>query len=442
MKAQWNNKPNRVDEEQCIQYIRDHKVLGRVLEKFISKYESYGEVVGRITLSKVSIEDREILEGFFQKNYHGKKQIGITALDLSKALLHSRFSEVSAQRLLEIYAREELYSKAEVKQHELDKWNETFRKVRENYKETKAEGWIEAVQKENQYGYVFLQNAYRETSCNMDEVESLLKLGCEIVNHFPMRNNRQEYLAIFATRITRNPHAFDEKNPYGKYLLQILQWEMYCMVQGKCMETRMEFQSLEKQRLYLNAGILRDDISNYVVVSGIRAVTKCGRYHQGMEGFLSENNSVQVPLSVLSSWEKVVCPKDSLYIVENPSVYASLVDKWGGEKAIFCINGQPKLSSLVFLDLLEHEKVRIYYWGDIDPEGLLIAQKVKSYYAGVFEYWHMDLESYRVSKSNELISDKRIASLQKVTDVELQEVVEEMKKCKKAGYQERLLLNE
>lgn len=53
------------------------------------------------------------------------------------------------------------------------------------------------------------------------------------------------------------------------------------------------------------------------------------------------------------------------------------------------------------------------------PEGLLIAQKISEYYAGEFHYWHMTVEDYEKSKSNETISEKRIKSLERITDTEL-----------------------
>lgn len=38
-------------------------------------------------------------------------------------------------------------------------------------------------------------------------------LGAEIYNCFPFRKNETKYLAVFATEITGNPHAFDQKVP-------------------------------------------------------------------------------------------------------------------------------------------------------------------------------------------------------------------------------------
>ena len=78
------------------------------------------------------------------------------------------------------------------------------------------------------------------------------------------------------------------------------------------------------------------------------------------------------------------------------------------------------------------------YAGDLDPEGLLIAQKISEYYAGEFHYWHMTVEDYEKSKSNETISEKRIKSLERITDTELFPVAEKMRLDRLAGYQEKI----
>ena len=90
------------------------------------------------------------------------------------------------------------------------------------------------------------------------------------------------------------------------------------------------------------------------------------------------------------------------------------------------------------LDLFEKSGIRVYYAGDLDPEGILIAQKLSQYYKGEFHYWHMALEDYEKSKSNEIISEKRIKSLERITDVELFPVIEKMRIDRLAGYQEKI----
>ena len=104
-----------------------------------------------------------------------------------------------------------------------------------------------------------------------------------------------------------------------------------------------------------------------------------------------------------------------------------------------CMNGQPRLAGLVTLDLLAASGTVVYYAGDLDPEGLLIAQKISEYYAGEFHYWHMETEDYEKCKSEEGISPKRMRILERITDDRLKPVVERIKAYETARYQEMLM---
>ena len=143
-------------------------------------------------------------------------------------------------------------------------------------------------------------------------------------------------------------------------------------------------------------------------------------------------------LAVLSKWNSIFCKDNEMYIVENPSVFAGLCAGHTKQVSCMCMNGQPRLAGLVTLDLLAASGTVVYYAGDLDPEGLLIAQKISEYYAGEFHYWHMTVEDYEKSKSNETISEKRIKSLERITDTELFPVAEKMRLDRLAGYQEKI----
>ena len=192
---------------------------------------------------------------------------------------------------------------------------------------------------------------------------------------------------------------------------------------------------------YLLAGIMLDDVSNYTMLYQVQAVKKDGNYHKGMAGFAKEQHIVQVPLAVLTEWDALYCPQNEIYIVENPSVFAMLCGKEETdhkEKAYMCMNGQPRLAGLMALDLLAKSETRIYYAGDLDPEGVLIAQKLSQYYKGEFYYWHMEAADYERCRSKEVISPKRLKILERITDERLKPVAALIGKYRTAGYQEML----
>lgn len=65
------------------------------------------------------------------------------------------------------------------------------------------------------------------------------------------------------------------------------------------------FPAFFRQRCFLAEGILIDDISNYVMLSHVKAQKKDGDLHMGMEGFWQEDDMVQIPLAVLSKWNSI-----------------------------------------------------------------------------------------------------------------------------------------
>lgn len=417
---------NRQQEHSCIAYFKSNPVWDRVFRGFWEKYRSYGSFSGKVVLQKITAEEVEGLEGFFAKSYHGKKSVTVSAERFSQALLSSRFSNMTPEHLLELYFREKLVGKKEERQLEEQKKDRFLQHWKEKYQGTPVEKVLSELLDVIKAGHIK----------NLNEWEQSLMLGAEIYNCFPFRKNETKYLAVFATEITGNPHAFDQKGSWGTFLYQVIPMELR---QRRVFPQKSEiFPAFFRQRCFLAEGILIDDISNYVMLSHVKAQKKDGDLHTGMEGFWQEDDMVQVPLAVLSKWNSIFCKDNEMYIVENPSVFAGLCAGYPKQVSCMCMNGQPRLAGLVTLDLLAASGTVVYYAGDLDPEGLLIAQKISEYYAGEFHYWHMTVEDYEKSKSNETISEKRIKSLERITDTELFPVAEKMRLDRLAGYQEKI----
>ena len=436
MKKNWSSGCQKFQAEECAAYFREYPIFDKIFRGFREKYASYGNFSGTVILKNISEKDLEVLEGFFQKNFHGKKSISISAARFEKALKESRFEDFSPKEVLELYFREKMTGKKEQQQSEEQRWNQALEELGEVYKQTYGAEWLSDLGKCKEEMYFYLQKRYREVGKEKEKIKKLLELGCKILNNFPYHHGNREYLAVFAARITGNPHAFDDGERESVFLRMLIQWDL--AHRGILAERSEIFPALYRQRFYLAAGILRDDMSNCAMLSGIRAWKKNGELHEGMEGFFREGNPVQVPLSVIADWGRVECPEDAIYIVENPSVYAMLCGKWAGKKACMCMNGQPRLSAVLLLDLLADAGVKIYYAGDFDPEGMLIAQKIKKYYQGEIIYWNMSAEDYEKSKSKEILTAKRLKMLDHIDDMELLETAEELRKCGLAGYQENL----
>ena len=103
-----------------------------------------------------------------------------------------------------------------------------------------------------------------------------------------------------------------------------------------------------------------------------------------------------------------------------------------------CGNGQTRLATLVLLDLFGSD-AEFWYAGDYDPEGLLIAQRLKERYGERLHFWQYRREFYEKYRSDVEISDRSIKKLDRVYREELQDIKQAMKRQKKAAYQEAML---
>lgn len=353
-------------KKECLAYFGQSPVWKKVLRGFREKYSSYGRFGGKVVLKNLKSQDIEELEGFFGKSFHGQKSVTVSAEKFRQALEVSRYKNMTPEWLLENFFEEPLLGKQEQKllrQQEKERIWENFRKSYEGMP-------IETVEES-------LKNIVKDSeNRELTEWERLLRLGAEMYNHLPYRQSEKLYLAVFAAMLTGNPHAFDNGTADGNFLYQIIQMDM----ESRSIEIEASeiFPAYKRQKSYLMAGIMLDDISNYAMLYQVQAVKKDGSIHQGMAGFAREQHIVQVPLAVISEWELLRCSQDEIYIVENPSVFAVLCGKEkekNTRKAYMCMNGQPRLAGLMVLELLAKSGTKVYYAGDLDPEGILIAQK-------------------------------------------------------------------
>ena len=425
-----NQEKLEIIKKECLEYFHQSPVWKKVLKGFRKKYSSYGRFGGKVVLKNLKSQDIEELEGFFGKSFHGQKSVTVSAEKFRQALEASRYKTITPECLLENFFEEPLRGKQEQKLLREREKEKIWQKFLNDYKGTAIERAAE-----------LLRNIVKDSdSQELAEWDRTMRLGSEMYNHLPYRQDNKLYLAVFAAMLTGNPHAFDNGTVAGNFLYQMIQMDLE--IRKIKIEFSEIFPAYKRQKSYLMAGIMLDDISNYAMLYQVEAVKKDGNLHKGMEGFVSEQHIVQVPLAVITEWESLYCPQDEIYIVENPSVFAVLCgkEKAGNvRRAYMCMNGQPRLAGLMVLDLFAKSGIRVYYAGDLDPEGILIAQKLSQYYKGEFHYWHMETADYEKCRSEKVITPKRMKILERITDRRLKPVVERIKAYGTAGYQEMLV---
>lgn len=75
------------------------------------------------------------------------------------------------------------------------------------------------------------------------------------------------------------------------------------------------------------------------------------------------------------------------YIVENEMVFSYLISQMEEEEVtLLCTSGQPRTAALKLISLLLAEGTELFYSGDIDPDGVRIAERLWKKFDGRFIY--------------------------------------------------------
>ena len=463
--------------EACLAYFRSMPVFERLLSQFCEKYRSYGCFCGSARLNIRSEDEREALEGFFARSYHNQKTATISAQAFRRALEHTRFVELSPEEILEAFAGAPLSGKREEESRRkaciARCWKATIGQ-QEAYADCEASRQLlhelravaekeePAISSEDVPSIGAIDNTahtctseeavtalYRQLMsgrqelvenkllCALTEDLHILVRALEILNRLCVEK-RYQYLPVFAAVLFGDPHRLDPGTRDAHLLQLLLQWlEIQRGVEADEMNS---IPSLRRQARYLSAGILLDDVSNYAMLCGVEAIGRDGLVHAGMAGFAADGAPVNVPLSVITGWAQLRCRDNTLWIVENPVVYAVLCERFGRTRSLMCMNGQPRLSAWLILRLLRAAGTRVYYAGDFDPEGLCIAEKVQqSLLPGQCVFWHMSEADYRSAQSRKPIEARRMKMLDHLQDSLLKTTAVLIRKQGVAGYQENIL---
>lgn len=424
--------------DEITEIFKREKGFDRLFSLFIKKYNSYERVEKGISvvLNNPTKEEKQALSGFTGTDYSRNKSIKITAKKMEKAILKTKYGKalegITFQQILECYHGKSLISNREASEiflKERDSYFEAFKQDTESELFLKLLDWIKST-KYNRFYQLYQQDKAALTLA----LNHLKKAFCIL----PLEND--EYLAMFAANVTGNPHAFDANENEGRLFIYALQI-VYAL------ENDWEIRDLnaeERAQILYHFKIMTDDLLNFVSVYHVTGVNQDGKENQLLLGATKEKAFFHVPLREVVKLEYVqsASGKNRLFVIENSSVASHVVNellKCGIEETIVSSNGQFKIATLKFLDAFVESGGIVYYSGDYDPEGILMAYKLKRRYGNQLVYWNYDVDTYLMSHPREQISEKRLKQFHLIEGTELQSLIQEIKERKKTGYQENTL---
>lgn len=409
--------------KEAVNYFKEQDYK-RIFEKMRAKYESFGKCEGNIILENPTQKEKQDLSGFMKKDYQKNKTITISLKRFEERLQETRFAGISLHEILEQYFDEKIYSKKEEKQQKQKKDEDFFQRLLMEQNGTKVHGILEKVIKEKNGIYLVWKNQLSQDNIQKKEFEQALKNAFYCYNNLP---NEKTKIAVFSAVHIKNPHGLDKNTQTGRIFTQLL-----AMAKNREIPKSAEAYS----ELYYESNLLIDDVSNMVLCKNIRAFTNSGE-HMGWKGFFEAGESMQITLENLSKVTQIKLEFPYCIVTENPSVFTEIATKIKDKKIpIICTYGQVNLAGILLLNLLSKKCEKIYYSGDCDPEGVQIADKLKSRYGDKIELIGFDEKTYYRNISDVIITEQRLNKLENIKDEELIKIANCIKKFKRASYEE------
>ena len=401
--------------EQLVAYLKENAGFERLLLKFREKYQQLGAFSGIVHLDDPLDAEREMLSRIFRQDYSKVATIKVSLPKFEKMISSMRFGEIDGKLLLESYFNEEILTNKDIRANNMESRNSYFEEIKEHFVTTPFHRFFDYIftSKTNSYKKMIEKYQKDKTALRND----LIQIG-NCLNNLPVYQEKIERLAVFVTRITKDPHFFDN----NKYCNTIFMRGIEYLLADELVENDDELLEI--------AGLVKDEISNYTICSGLTG-------HSGLQYYYENKEPVNLTLYNINRIESLSTPYNMVFVVENPSVFMAIHDKLAELKVpLICTNGQVRSSTTLLLKKLSN-KTKIYYSGDFDPEGLGIANKLQKRFDNRLSLMLYSKEYYLKSLSDNHLSDSRLSKLGKVSIAD--EIVQTMNECKLAGYQEKII---
>lgn len=375
----------------------------QLLEQLKIKYINYGSCIGTISLVPNNKNEALKLSTLLSKNIKIGTKIKIKINDIQKSLDDSIFEGTKVDELVLLF-----YPNIKTKKELTLEKNE--------YIEEKIKKYVEVYKNSNIESLFNLKEPLKKIKQLIIKEQKLLDNIFKSLIQLPIYNEDTKYLSIFSGVTTGDPHYYDLDTHNSNTLIQFI-----CYL----FDFKYENSRNIKKEILNNVGILMDEVSNFVITYNLIG-------NEMLDSFKNNSTPLTLNLSNIRKMKNIKSENNTLLILENPSFLSRVID----QKINYSIIITSGNSNLVVYKLLEKTNYsKIYFNGDFDPEGLLIAQQFKTKYQNV-KFIGYNEEYYNNGISDNVISDSRLKKLDSVIDNDLLEIKELLKVRKLSSYQE------
>lgn len=416
----------------CAEYLKQNTAYNRCMKELRKKWQSHGRIAGNIVLKSASDSEKRAISGIVGKTFSDDR-IKFTFTEFEQGLQKTKFAPIDMKAVLEKYFVCEMCTNQEKRQQKQNEKETFFDEICSGFQVCMGEDscavrWIRDVKEFKKYGYQILVKEFEKENSEAKQMARNVGKALAIIEG--LTDGEEKLLAVLSAEVSGNPHYFDMGKTAAQLLMNaICRWKGYAYPQS----------AYEWRGCMADAGIISDNISSMVHAYGVRIETKEGA-HEAYEVFRTKKEPYVITAENLKTIVRASAAHNKVYVVENEMVFLYLLEHSQNQDiTCLCTSGQLRVAAFGLLSLLVQSGATIFYSGDLDAEGMGIADRLWQKYGDAVHLWRMDEQDYRASISNETLSDKQLSSLAQLKNPMLRKTAEAVRKEKKAGYQENIL---
>lgn len=397
---------------ECAKYFKNMSGFKRFFSELRKKYEKMGKFSGLVKLKNITENEKRDFEKFFGENYKLGSDVSISIKQFNKKMANTKFVDYNMYDLVRSYYEiDEIITKNEKKNMMEDAYVDYLNDILNRLKDSDFKYYLYNTIMEKRDTSKIIRKRYKSDKNGLKDM--LLKMDMLFCNKPRIATS----IPMFAS-ITGNPHFLDFNTKSGNLFIRFL---------SEMEEKKVD--TLEKKlKLLESINVYNDTLSNQTLTYNLLG-------NEILEKF-NDFGPVSLNLDNISHLDSISGINNKIFVFENPSILNYFKDR---KVSIIITSGMPNLSFYKILEKIKKE-TKIYYNGDYDPEGLLIANKIKFSFPRVELICYSE-KDYNRSNPSELINKSRLHKLEGVNAFELNCVKCSIQNMKMAGYQENNIVS-
>lgn len=400
--------------KELAEYLKSKNGLKRLINNLKDKYISLNRYSGIVKIDNITKEEANDLSDLLGKTYKEKDNIKTSFKEVQKKINDTKYRNFNWEELFKYYFNKDIISKKDIMQINSSTYNNFLNSILNNNLNNKYISRLKEIINNNCILYNYIKKLYNK---NKLELEINLNNTFHLLNNLP---DKPLNLTLFAS-LTGNPHYLDlNTNTFNIFI------KFICFIFSKNIPNNND----EIIELLSNYNIYVDYYSNFVITYNL-----CG--NEILDNIKNNKQVFNINLSNVLNMENIDTLNKKVYIFENPSILNILKDL---EIPIIITSGMPNMTLYKILDKLIINNNQLYYNGDFDPEGLIIAQKLKNKYPNLQLFCYSNYD-YNNCISKEIINNNRLNKLNNIKIKELDIIKKLLINNKYSGYQENNLDN-